>query len=64
MQVRTTIDPKEAENLKNNLYLKETNLNGNLLVSPSCKYTSRVAGELCKIQKKNFSNLSMFHVDF
>ena len=37
MQVRTTVDSKEAKNLNHNLYLKETKRKGNLSVSPSRK---------------------------
>ena len=37
MQVRTTVDSKEAKHLNQNQYLKETNLKGNLSISPSCK---------------------------
>ena len=37
MQVRTTKDSKEAKNSNHNLYLTETNLKGDLSVSPSCK---------------------------
>ena len=32
MQVRTTVDSKEAKNLNHTLYLEETNLKGNLSV--------------------------------
>ena len=37
MQVRTTVDSKDAKNLNHNLHLKETNLKGNLSVYPFCK---------------------------
>ena len=64
MQVKTTVDSKEAKYLNHNLYRKETNLEGNLSASPPANKHHVSQENHVKFQKIDFSKLSTLQVDF